>query len=55
MVVVVVVVLGGISSSSSSSSSDQFPESHTIIWKGQRKANEFYKGEQEFLPTCPGI
>lgn len=51
--VVVVVVLVGISSSSSSG--DQFPESHTIIWKGQRKANEFYKGEQEFLPTCPGI
>lgn len=33
-VTVVVIIIG---------SGDQIPESHTILWRGQGKANEFYK------------
>lgn len=53
--VVVVVAAAALVGISRRRRSGQFPESHTIIWKGQCKANEFYKGEQGFLPTCPGI
>lgn len=45
VVVVVIIIIGG---------GDQFSESHSIIWKGQSKSNEFYKREQELYPSVQG-
>ena len=42
IVIIVLLIIG---------SGDQFPKSHTIVWKGRGKANQFYKGEQELYPS----
>lgn len=42
IIVVLIIIIG---------SGDQFPKSHTIIWKRQSKANQFYKGEQELYSS----
>lgn len=46
IVITVVAVVAG--------SGDPCPELHTIIWKGEGKANEFYKRKQELYPSVQG-
>lgn len=45
VIVIIIIIIGN---------GDQFSESHSIIWKGQSKSNEFYKREHELYPSVQG-
>lgn len=46
VIITIIIIIG---------SGNQFPELHTIIWKGQGKANKFCKREQDLYPSVPRI
>ena len=47
VIITIIIIITG--------SGNQFPELHTIIWKGQGKANKFCKREQDLYPSVPRI